>query len=220
MRRIYTLLRTKELSGIGLLSRARHLITCVVLAASTAACTTVSLIEPVSADISLIAEASTLQKPSAEYCEETREKGLATGEASLASLTDILTGKDRSADAYWRKIGADKGTPAVVVTRIRSDMKASAAGIDDLTKLAQSLVKDAAPTRADVTEFERALIHARQARDSLSDAFVQVNKRSESEYQISLELAPLDESLARARRMADELAASRAPDSAAASIGR
>lgn len=220
MWRHYTLLRSRELTGLGSLYRVRLLITCLLLAAPTAACTTVALYEPVSADISLIADASTLQQPSAEYCEETREKGLATGEASLASLTDILTGKDRSEGAYWRKIGADKGTPAVVVTRIRSDMKASANGIDGLTKLAQSLVKDAAPTRADVTEFERALIHARQARDSLSDAFVQVNKRSESEYQISLELAPLDESLARARRMADELAASRAPDSAAAGIGR
>jgi len=220
MWRLYTLLRSRELTGLGSLYRVRLLITCLVLAAPTAACTTVALYEPVSADISLIADGSTLLQPSAEYCKETREKGLATGEASLASLTDILTGKDRSEGAYWRKIGADKGAPAVVVTRIRSDMKASAAGIDDLTKLAQLLVKDSAPTRADVTEFERALIHARQARDSLSDAFVQVNKRSESEYQITLELTPLDESLARARRMADELAASRTPDADAAVIGR
>jgi hypothetical protein len=202
------------------LSRVPHLITCLVLAASSAACTTVALYEPVSADISLIAETSPLQKPSDAFCKETREKGLATGEASLASLTDILTGKDRTEGAYWRLIGADKAAPAAVVTRIRNDMKASANGIDALTKLAQSLVMDAAPTRADVTEFERALIHARQARDSLSDAFVQVNKRSESEYQISLELAQLDESLGRARRMADELAASRAPDMDAAAIGR
>jgi hypothetical protein len=49
---------------------------------------------------------------------------------------------------------------------------------------------------------------------------VQVNKRTESEYQITLELAQLDESLGRARRMADELAASRAPDTDAAGIGR
>lgn len=202
------------------MSRVHYLITCVVLAASTAACTTVALVEPVSADISLTADASPLHKPSAAFCKETREKGLATGEASLASLTDILTGKDRTEGAYWRKIGADKGAPAVIVTRIRNDMKVSASGIDGLTKLAQSLMADGAPTRADVTEFERALIHARQARDSLSDAFVQVNKRAESEYQITLELAQLDESLGRARRMADELAASRAPDADAAAIGR
>jgi hypothetical protein len=220
MRRIYTHQRTKELSGIGSLSRVPYLITCLVLAASSAACTTVALYEPVSADISLIADASPLQQPSDAFCKETREKGLATGEASLAQIGDILSGKDRTEGAYWRLIGADKGTPAVVVTRIRNDMKASATGIDGLTKLAQSLMADGAPTRADVTQFERALIHARQARDSLSDAFVQVNKRTESEYQITLELAQLDESLGRARRTADELAASRAPDTDAAGIGR
>src|SRR5690606_38924722 len=204
----------KELSGLGSLSRIRLLITCVALAAPMAACTTVALYEPVSADITLTAEASPLQKPSDAFCKQAREKGLATGEASLASLADMLTGKDRSEGAYWRLIGADKGTPGAVVSRIRGDMNTSATGIDELTRLAQSLMKGAAPTRADVTEFERALIHARQARDSLSDAFVQVNKRSDVEYQISLELAPLDEALGRARRTADELAAARTPDAA------
>jgi hypothetical protein len=46
----------------------------------------------------------------------------------------------------------------------------------------------------------------------MSDALVQVNKRSQSEYQIVQELAPLDEAITRARRTADALAASRAPD--------
>lgn len=216
MRRIYTLLRCNELSGLGSVSRLRILLVSLVMAVPSTACTTVALIEPVTADISLIAEVSPLQKPSDAFCKETREKGLATGEASLASLADMLSGKDSAEGAYWRKIGADKGTPAVVATRIRNDMKASATGLDQLTNLAQTLIKDQAPTRADVTEFERALIHARQARDSLSDAFVQVNKRTPSEYQISLELTPLDEALARARRAADELVVSRAPDADAA----
>jgi hypothetical protein len=44
-----------------------------------------------------------------------------------------------------------------------------------------------------------------------------VNKRSESEYQISLELTPLDEALSRARRVADELAATKVADPVATS---
>jgi len=216
MRRIYTLLTSKELSGLGSVSRLRILLVSLALTVPATACTTVALIEPVTADISLVAEVSPLQKPSDAYCRETREKGLATGEASLASLADMLSGKADSEGAYWRVIGADKGTPAIVATRIRNDMKASAVGLDKLTKLAVELIKYEAPTRADVSEFERALIHARQARDSLSDAFVQVNKRSESEYQITLELTALDEALARARKAADELVSARAPEPDAA----
>lgn len=212
MRRIYTQNTANELSGLGSVSRLRFLIVPLAMAVPATACTTVALYEPVSADITLIADVSPLHGPSEEFCKQTREKGLATGEASLASIADMLAGKDGGQGAYWRLIGADKGTPAGVVTRIRTDMKAAATGIDGLSRLAETLMQDDAPTSTDVLEFERALIHARQARDSLSDAFVQVNKRSESEYQIALELAQLDEALARARRVADELAATKVAD--------
>lgn len=215
MRRIYTNFTSNELPGLGSVSRMRFLLVPLAMAVPVAGCTTVALYEPVSADISLIADVSPLHGPSDEFCKQTREKGLAAGETSLASLADMLTGKDAGAGAYWRVIGADRGVPAVVIARARADMKASADGIDALSRLAEALMKDSAPTSADVLEFERALIHARQARDSLSDAFVQVNKRSESEYQISLELAQLDDSLSRARRVADELAAAKVAEPAA-----
>lgn len=198
----------------------KSLITVFLLLGPLAGCATVSLYNPVTVDVSLAVEMSRLQEPSDSFCRLTREKGLATGEASLASLTDILTGKDRSEGAYWRLIEADKGAASFVVTRIRSDMKASADGIDNLTKLALVVLNESVPTRADVSFFERALIHARQARDAMSDAFVQVNRRSHSEYQISQELAPLDESITRARRVADQLAASRSPDGEAAASMR
>ena len=217
MRRISTPKKTNEHSGLGLVSRLRFLLVPLVMAVPATACTTVALYEPVSADITLIADVSPLHAPSEEFCRQTREKGLATGEASLASLADMLSGKDGGQGAYWRIIGADKGAPAPVVTRIRNDMKAAATGIDALSRLAETLMKGDEPTSTDVLEFERALIHARQARDSLSDAFVQVNKRSESEYQISLELTPLDEALSRARRVADELAATKVADPVATS---
>lgn len=212
MRRIYTQNTAKELSGLGSVSRLRFLLVSLVMAVPATACTTVALYEPVSADISLIADVSPLHGASEEFCRQTREKGLATGEASLASFAAMLAGEDGGQRVYWRLIGADKGTPATVVTRIRNDMKAAATGIDGLSRLAETLMKDDAPTSTDVLEFERALIHARQARDSLSDAFVQVNKRSESEYQIALELAQLDQALARARHVADELAATKVAD--------
>lgn len=50
-------------------------------------------------------------------------------------------------------------------------------------------------------------------RDSIPTRhFKQVNKRSDREYQITLELTPLDDVLSKARDTADELAASRADD--------
>lgn len=217
MRRIYTQNTSSEISGLGAVSRLRFLLVPLVMAVPATACTTVALYEPVSADITLIDDVSPLHGPSEEFCKQTREKGLAAGETSLASLADMLSGKVGGQGAYWRIIGADKGAPATVVTRIRSDMRAAATGIDGLGRLAESLMKGEAPTSADVLAFERALIHARQARDSLSDAFVQVNKRSESEYQISLELTPLDEALSRARRVADALVATKATDPVATS---
>lgn len=215
MRRIYTKPNNNELPGLGSVSRLRFLLAPLAMAVAMAGCTTVALYEPVTADISLVADVSPLTEPSEAFCKLTREKGLATGEASLASLADMLSGKDLSQDAYWRQIGADNGAPAVVVTRIRNDMKSSVSGIDGLSRIAETLMKDATPTSSDVLEFERALIHARQARDSLSDAFVQVNKRSESEYQIALELSPLDEALGRARRVADDLVATKSADQVA-----
>jgi hypothetical protein len=139
-----------------------------------------------------------------------RDQGLATGEASLTSLAGMLSGKQSDANAYWRRIGADKSAPAAVVGRVRDDMNASARGLADLDKMAHSLIDTGDPARLDVAAFEGALIHARQARDSFSDALVQVNKHASAEYQITLELAPLDAALAAARATADDLAQARA----------
>lgn len=175
-------------------------------------CATVSVYEAVSAEVSLTEDQSELRKAADAYCQAARDKGLATGEASLTALADMLTGNNDNAGAYWKKIGADRAAPATTVMRVRADLNASAKSLNDLTALANSLLKTSKPTRADVQEFERALIHARQSRDSFSDALVQANKRSEREYQILLELGPMDAALASARAAADELAAVRAQD--------
>ena len=183
-----------------------------VSVAPLAGCATVSVYEPVAAEISLTEDQSMLRKLADAYCKDARDKGLATGEASLTALADMLTGKESSAGSYWKRIGADRSAPASVVSRVRSDMSVSAKGLAGLDVMARSLMASSKPTRSDVSEFERALIHARQARDSYSDALAQVNKRSDREYQITLELTPLDDVLSKARDTADELAASRADD--------
>jgi hypothetical protein len=208
MTRRYNNLRCQGLTGIRSVSRRAFAI--LILLAPLGACATVSVYEPsAAAEIALTAAQSDLHKASAAYCDSARGKGLATGEAGLGSLANIFTGKDSDKNAYWRRIGADRSAPASVVSRVRADMGESAKGLSDLTTLARSMMGKTQPTKTDVNEFEKALIHARQARDSFSDALSQVNKRSNREYQITDELTPLDDALARARSTADALAEAR-----------
>jgi hypothetical protein len=213
MQRIYNSLRSNELPGSGSVSSPvsalRSLVVGLACCAPVAACATVSVYEPVTAEISLTEDQSQLQKDAESYSKDTREKGLATGEASLSSIADMLAGKQSDANAYWRRIGADRSAPAGVVSRVREDMNVSAVGLAKLDALARQVIGQGELGRVDVLAFERALIHARQARDSFSDALVHVNRRAESEYQVTLELAPLDAALARARVTADDLAAAR-----------
>jgi len=210
MRRIYNILTYLKLSGSGSVSGPRAAFLFLALLAPLGACATVSVYEPsTDAEISLIKEQSVLHKAAEAYCEDARDKGLATGETSIGNLANLLTGKNNDKNAYWRKIGADRSAPATVVSRVRTDMNGSAKGLTDLSALARSLIGKTRPNKEDVKQFERALIHARQSRESFSDALTQVNKRSNREYQISLELTPLDEALAAARATADDLASTR-----------
>lgn len=183
----------------------------LALLAPLGACATVSVYEaPKTAEFSIAQAQSGLHDAAAAYCEDARAKGLASGETGLGGLGNIFSGnKDNDKNSYWRKIGADRSAPASVVSRVRADMNESAKGLADLSKLARAMMGKAPATKEDVTQFERALIHARQSRDSFSDALTQVNKRSNREYKITDELAPLDTALASARATADELAASR-----------
>lgn len=192
------------------MSKVRILALFLVASTPIAGCATVSVYEPVSAEISLTEDQSQLQKASEAYARDAREKGIASGEASFASIADMLSGKQSDANAYWRRIGADRSAPTGVVGRVREDMNQSALGLAKLDELARTVIGKGELDREDVSAFEGALIHARQARDSYSDALAQVNKRSDREYQITLELAPLDAALARARVTADDLAAARA----------
>jgi hypothetical protein len=210
MRRIYNNLRFHELSGLSSVPQLRSIVLSLALAVPVAGCATVSVYEPVSAEISLTEEQSQLLKASDTFSKVAREKKLASGEASLSTIADMLSGKRSDEGAYWRVIGADKSSPGTVVSRVREDMNTTARGLTGLNMIARTLIGTGDLARDDVSAFEGALIHARQARDSLSDAIAQANKRAEAEYQVSLELAPLDEALSKARATADDLAAARA----------
>jgi hypothetical protein len=209
MRRIYNNLTLHELSGLGSVPKLRSIVLCLALATSVAGCATVSVYEPVSAEVLLTAEQSQLQKASEAFNHDTRSKKLATGEASLSTLADMLAGKRADDTAYWRAIGADRLSPAAIIAHVRADMTQASQGLSRLDGLARTLIGTGEMARDDVSAFEGALIHARQARDSFSDAIVAANKRSDAEYQVSLELKPLDEALLRARETADDLAAAR-----------
>lgn len=212
MQRTYNSLIRHGLSGIGSLSPRAAVIAFVAFLAPLAGCATVSVYEPTEAEISLTDDQSLLRKAAQAYCRDARDKGLASGEATLSALANMLTGKDAGEGAYWKRIGADKSPPASVVGRVRTDMNATAKGLIDLDTMARAILGSSKPDKSDVADFERALIHARQARDSLSNALAQVNRRSDREYQIMLELTPLDDALGKARLTADELAAARAAD--------
>jgi hypothetical protein len=209
MRRIYNKPNCHELPGFCSVSGPRAAFLSIALLAPLAGCATVSVYEPSSAEISLTAQQSDLHKASDAYCEATRSKGLAAGEASFGTIAGILTGSSGDRNAYWRRIGADESAPAIAANRIRADMTEAARGLADLSRLARTMMSADRPTKSDVAQFERALIHARQARDSLSDAFAEVNKRADSHYQIAAELTPLDAAIATARATADEMAAAK-----------
>jgi hypothetical protein len=209
MRRLYNDKTIHDLSGLGSVSKLRSIVLGLGLAVSAAGCATVSVYEPVSADVSLTEEQSSLHRASEAFSKDAREKKLATGEASLSQLAGMLSGKRSDQNAYWRAIGADRSPPAAVVTRVRDDMNTAARGLSQLDGMARGLIVSGDLVRDDVSAFEGALIHARQARDSFSDALAQANKRAEAEYQVSLELAPLDEALLKAGDTADDLAAAR-----------
>lgn len=221
MQGIYKNQTCNQLSGFGSVSKLRVLVFCLAASAPLAACATVSVYEPVSAEVSLTDDQSQLHAAADAYSKAARDEGLASGEANLASLAGMLSGKQSDANAYWRRIDADKASIAAVIARVRNDMNTQAKGLSDLDAMALGLIGHGEPARLDVSAFERALIHAKQSRDSFSDALTQVNKRSETEVQITLELAPLDSALAHARATADDLAEARSEaDASAPPVGR
>ncbi len=172
------------------------------------------------AEVSLTQKQSELHKASDAYCDLARKKGWASGETGIGGLADILTGKtEGETDPYWKRIRADQDQPTAVLTRVRADVKEVVSGLNQLSSLAQTLMSSVRPAKEDVTQFELALIHARQARESFSDAISQANRRASAEADPGQELDALDRALTRARMVADDLAAARTADGVAGEPG-
>ena len=70
----------------------RSVVFCLALSVGAAGCATVSVYEPVTAEVSLTEEQSLLHRASEAFSKDTRNKKLATGEASLSSLADMFSG--------------------------------------------------------------------------------------------------------------------------------
>lgn len=174
-----------------------------------AGCATVSVYEPTTAEVSLSESQSRLQSAATDFCTAAREAEWAAGEASLGGLAGMFMGKEPAPSRYAQKIGAGSAPPLRVVAQVRSDALKARAGLDGVVDIAVGLLAATKPTREDVTQFERVLIHARQARESFAEAFLQVNARAGGGLDVPSELAALDAAMARARRTADDLAAAR-----------
>ncbi len=184
--------------------------------ASLGGCATVAVYEPAaSVEIAPSQPQSDLLLASEAYCEATAAKGLASGETNLGSLAGLLTGKGGEPDIYARKVGADRAAPAAVIARMRVDVGETTAGLTRLGAIAEKLMGSTKPTKIDVSQFERALIHARQARDSFADAIAMLNTRAAAAWEAGAELEALDKALGRARLTADDLAAARTSESLA-----
>lgn len=179
------------------------------------ACQTITNLTPASSEVSLTTGQSDLHKASDAYCLQARERGLATGEASIGSLTAALTGKSAGSKAYMKKIGVGVVPVGGLMAQIRTDASLTASGLVELNRLARDMMRTARPNRTDVTRFELALIHGRQARISLADALAHINETAARKVEVSAELAALDAALIAARMTADSLAEARTTEDVA-----
>jgi hypothetical protein len=190
-------------------TRLRATAAVVCLAGLIGGCATVAVVEPVSqAEIARTESRSGLYQAADAFCEESRDKGLATGETSLTNLGPLFGGSE-PVKSYPEIIRASADTPAGVVRRIRTDAADLSEELSRLNIMARTLAGSGHVTREDVASFERVLIHARQGRDSLANALVEVNRRVRNGFDASVELDALDRALGRARTVADDLAAAK-----------
>lgn len=166
--------------------------------------------EPVdAAEITFAQPNASLRIAADEYCETARERGLAQGESTLGGLAGVLLGKDTTADKYWAAIDEETVTVDQAVELIRADLTSRSAGLEALNGLAMELVNTGEPARTDVNKFESALIHARQSRQSLSEAIQKVAGEGGLTGDLTAELGSFDEAIERAVATADRLAEAR-----------
>ncbi|MBU6320180.1 MAG: hypothetical protein KGS00_11040 [Alphaproteobacteria bacterium] len=190
----------------------RKLAVPVAALALAAGCATVSVYEPrPSSEAPPDVRQSVLRQASEAYCRETRKKGLAVGQGGFGSIAGLLTGADETGAVYSDLILDANASPAATLERVRADVGDVTRGLQYLDELARAVLAQSVPSGSDVTEFEKALIHARQAREALSDALATTNVKLKTDYSIEGELEDLDRTLTRARVTADDLASALEP---------
>jgi hypothetical protein len=191
-------------------------------------CATVAVYEGETAgEIALTRPQTELHAAADRFCEDARAAGWAQGETSIGSLARMLAGRPVEAGSYLR--WAETDPAAMVQSRLRSDARSAGESLTRLNALARKLLAAGAPGREDVTQFERVLIHAGQARETFAAALATLNARraanarelgrpAPAELSAAVELATLDAAFAEAKLLADDLAAARAAG-AVASLG-
>jgi hypothetical protein len=198
------------------LSVARAYLASFFLMGALGGCATVAMVDPSTpAEVALTESRSVLYAAADAFCEAARKKGLAAGEASLSGLAGALFGSADDSAAYWRLIGADRQPAAVVLRQVRADASEIVTGLSRVEGLAKGVAEAGSVSRDDVASFEKVMIHARQARESLAEALSQLGQRGLADNAASTELAGLDRALATARATADDLAARRSETLAA-----
>ncbi|MEM6627373.1 MAG: hypothetical protein AAGB25_06825 [Pseudomonadota bacterium] len=189
-------------------------LTCLVLA-SAAGCATVSVYETVSVtEIQLSEPQSDLHKASEAYCELANDEGWAEGESNWSKLRSLLGGEAQDEGAYWRRIGADELAPSSVLARVEADAGKATDGLVRVNDFAKALIAsgESIPEKADIVQFERALIHAKQARESFSIALSKAKTRASENVPIDAVLVEFDAALEAATQTADDLAEARMAD--------
>ena len=146
----------------------RRIILGVIAASQLAAagCTTVSVYETAKvADVEILARQSKLKQASRDFCETSQQAGWADGDASFALIGKLLSKTSRPEDEYWDKLTADHPTTTGIVSQISADAMSATKDINTINMLVESMLANtsAPPEKTDVSELERALIHARQA---------------------------------------------------------
>lgn len=190
----------------------RPLVLLTILASAAGGCATVAVYEPVdAAEIAFAQPNAELREAADKYCEAARERGVARGESTLGGLTGALLGKDSPADLYWAKISSEGSSATEYAVRVGADLGAASGGLNELVGLAAEVVETGSPRRTDVSKFESALIHARQARQSLSGAIDRIGgDAGEARHaELARELGALDSAIELAVATADRLAEAR-----------
>ena len=181
-----------------------------LLAAASGGCATVAVYEPVdAAEITFAQPNASLRIAADEYCETARDRGLAQGESTLGGLASALLGKESTAERYWAAIDGASQSRLKAAELIRADLATTSSGLEALTSMAMDLVNTGDPGRTDVNKFESALIHARQSRQSLSEAIHKIDSEDTVAVDLESRLSSLDRAIQRAVLTADRLAEAR-----------